>query len=382
MRQRIFRRARQDEEGAVLVIVTLSLIALFGMMVLVVDVGSLLFTRRALVNAADAAALAAAQSCGQKEGIGAANAQANQYTVANESGAAVASGFPKYFPSCDNPWGFVRVRVSADRPLYFAPVLGFDSDTPVATEAMASWGGAGAGEKVAPLMLSAHRLGDCDIPPPDPNAIPPGGVDCYFWWNNSSPGSTRQDQDLMNAEWGSLDLLKWDVTTAVGCDNSTPPEFSEWMLEGYFEPLPIDSSLFGAVAGDGLTFVCRGQGNRGGAFDNIIDDAITAGNPLYFPVNDPQTQVDRNGVSCPPAPPGEPATCSVDKYNIIGFAKMDIISLWRGKNESLANCSHIPEAEADANARCMLVRWKEYTPDGLDPQGGENFGLVPVRLVE
>ena len=45
---------------------------------------------------------------------------------------------------------------------------------------------------------------------------------------------------------------------------------------------------------------------------------------------------------------------------------MDIISLWRGKNEALANGSHIPEAEADSNARCMLVRWKEYTPDGLD----------------
>ncbi len=69
MRQETLRRATQEEEGAVLVIVTLSLIALFGLMVLVVDVGSLLFTRRALVNAADAAALAAAQSCGQMEGV-------------------------------------------------------------------------------------------------------------------------------------------------------------------------------------------------------------------------------------------------------------------------------------------------------------------------
>ena len=186
MRQRISRRSPSDEDGAILVIVLLSLIALFGMMVLVVDVGSVLFTRRALVNAADAAALAAAQSCGQKEGMGAANAQASQYTVANESGAAVASGFPKYFPSCDNPWGFVRVRVATNRPLYFAPVLGLDSETPVATEAVASWGGAGAGEKVAPLMLSAHRLGDCDIPPPDPDTHRPKG------WIATSGGTTRR----------------------------------------------------------------------------------------------------------------------------------------------------------------------------------------------
>jgi Flp pilus assembly protein TadG len=62
------RRTPRAEDGAVLVIVALSLLAMFGMMVLVVDVGSLLYARRALVNAADAAALAAAQSCGQKEG--------------------------------------------------------------------------------------------------------------------------------------------------------------------------------------------------------------------------------------------------------------------------------------------------------------------------
>ena len=122
------------------------------------------------MNAADAAALAAAQSCGQKEGVGTANAQASQYTVANESGATVASGFPQYFPSCDSPAGLVTVRVTTERPLFFAPVLGFESDTPVATEATASWGGAGIGEKVAPLMLSADRLHspDCDIPPADP----------------------------------------------------------------------------------------------------------------------------------------------------------------------------------------------------------------------
>ncbi len=230
MRQRIFRRAAGDEQGAVLVIITLSLIALFGMMVLVVDVGSLLFTRRALVNAADAAALAAAQSCGQKEGIGAANAQASQYTVANQSGASVVFGFPHYFPSCDSPAGLVTVRVSSDRPLFFAPVLGFDSDTVVVTEATASWGGAGVGEKVAPLMLSADRLHspDCDIPPADPEAAM--GRICAFWWNNSSNG--QDDPDLANAEWGTLDLLNWDIMPPVNCNNSTPPQFEEWCWKG------------------------------------------------------------------------------------------------------------------------------------------------------
>ena len=54
---------REGERGATAVIVTLSLIALLGLIVLTVDVGQLLFKRRTMVNASDAAALAAAQSC-------------------------------------------------------------------------------------------------------------------------------------------------------------------------------------------------------------------------------------------------------------------------------------------------------------------------------
>jgi Flp pilus assembly protein TadG len=378
MRRNTFRRAPTGEDGATLVIITLSLVAMFGMMVLVVDVGSVLFARRAMVNAADAAALAAAQSCGLKEGMGQANLQAEFYTVANQSGAELVTGYPQYVPSCDSPSGTVRVRVTTQRPLFFAPVLGLGEDASVVTQATASWGGAGAGEKVAPLMLSANRLSNCDIPPLV--SVPPEGIDCAFWWNNS-PRS--QPEDLANAEWGTLDLLNWDVPVPTHCNNSTPPQFQEWMLNGFFQPLPIDGDFYGGTPGDGRTYVCRGQGNFGNALNNIIDDAIEVGDPLYFPVNDPLTQVDSSGSACPPPPPGESTDCSVDKYNIIGFAKLTIIALYKGNSpEAAVWCSEIPEADRDANARCMVAHWEEYTPEGLDPQGGENFGLVPVRLVE
>ena len=42
---------------------SLTLIALCGVIVLTVDVGQLLYKRRAMVNASDAAALSAAQAC-------------------------------------------------------------------------------------------------------------------------------------------------------------------------------------------------------------------------------------------------------------------------------------------------------------------------------
>lgn len=380
MRRPRFRPAPNGEAGATLIIVLLSLLAIFGLMVLVVDVGSLLYARRALVNSADAAALAAAQSCAQKEGSGAAAVEAEFYAAANQSGAEVVSGFPSYFPSCDSPAGLVTVRVTSERPLFFAPVLGADAETAVTTEAVASWGGAGIGEKVAPLMLSANRLTDCDIPPDNPQANV--GMECAFYWNNSSNGQT--DPDLANAEWGTLDLLKWDITTGVNCDNSTPPQFEDWMLRGFTLPLPIDSNLYGAREGDDHTYVCRGQGHFGQALDNDIDAAIALGDPIFFPVNRPSSQVDSNGNVCTPEMFAT-TNCAVDKYDIIGFARLFIREIWGGGNERdevVEKCGHFAGVEPDPNARCMITEWVGYSSDGLDGGGGENFGLVPVKLVK
>lgn len=377
----------QREEGAVLIIVTLSLLALFGMMILVVDVGSLLYTRRAMVNAADASALAAAQSCSKKEGQSAADLQASFYAGENHEGAVLAGGYPQYFPRCDAPAGLVRVRVKTDATLFFAPVLGADPDTPVTTEAVAAWGGAGAGEKVAPLMLSADRLGTCEIPPPEPDDYP-FGKECWFWWNNSNKGG-QTNPDLANAEWGTLDLLNWDILPSVHCNNSTPPEFSRWMLQGFPLPLPIDSDFYGGAPDDTHTYVCRGQGNFGASLDNIIDDAIVQGEPLYFPVNRPDTQIDSTpqdpiGVTCSPADYAATG-CAVDKYDIIGFAYMHIVAIYRGNQldaEATENCVTRLGVDPDPNARCMKTLWVSYSNEGLIPRGGENFGVVPVALIE
>lgn len=386
MRRILPRQAASDQTGATLIIVTLSLLALFGMTVLVVDVGSVLFVRRALVNAADSAALAAAQSCSKKEGGAIADAQAIQYAAANHDGAVVTDGYPRYFPRCDAPAGFVTVRVTTDTPLFFAPVLGADPDQPVTTQATAVWGGAGAGEKVAPLMLSSNRLSDCHIPPEDPDDLPAGAV-CAFWWNNSNKGR-ETNPDLANAEWGTLDLLNWDILPAVHCNNSTPPQFEEWMLRGFPLPLPLDSDFYGGIPDDTHTYVCRGQGNFGAALDQDIEaaacpDPSDAGcDPLYFPVNRQTTQIDPNGNVCGPAE-YEATGCAVDKYDIIGFARLYIEAIHRGNtDEALAACAHVPGIERDANARCMVARWVEYTNEGLVPRGGENFGLVPVALIE
>ena len=91
MRELITRRLHRDESGVTLVIVALCLIALFGMLVLVVDVGGLLLNRREMVNASDAAALAAAKSVmNNSSGTAVADAQtyAAKYSI---NGTALAA---------------------------------------------------------------------------------------------------------------------------------------------------------------------------------------------------------------------------------------------------------------------------------------------------
>jgi hypothetical protein len=248
-------------------------------------------------------------------------------------------------------------------------VLGFSDQGTVGTVATAVWGGTGATEHVAPLMLSADRLSDCEIPPPPDVPLEP--KICAFWWD-SGTGGPPDGTALDNAEWGTLDLNKWDVAGDDQCDASTPPEFDEWMFEGFAGELPINPP-------PAPTYVCRGQGNFGASLDNKLKLARDQQLKLIFPVNDPTQQVDMNGNICTPTTAG----CATDKYAIIGFAHLVIVDLYKGNTpEAMTYCvSRIPGAEAKATARCMVARWEDYTIEGIDPDGGENFGIISVELI-
>jgi Flp pilus assembly protein TadG len=361
-------RRRDDERGAVLLIVAVSLIVLFGMLVLVVDLGLLVARKRVTVQAADAAALAAAQSCAARDGATSANAQANWYAIQNGA-AAIATGYPRYSPSCAASSGIVTVRVRFDQELLFAPAIGLPTDAEVFAEATARWGGAGAGENMSPIMVNSNRLGDCQIPPPE-------GVTpeiCAFWADNSPKSS--DDPALSSNEWGTLDLRKdigWDVAANANCTNPQPPEFESWMFEGYFEPLPVNYP--------DPTYVCQGSGHFGQSLNNLFEDAIEQELELFFPVNRPEGQVDKDGNLCPP---GSGTSCTVHKYDIIGFARMVMIGLYTSKNMDDPNIHPycLEHLRQNSNGRCIVTRWIDFTHEGLNPAEGVNFGVVPFQLI-
>ena len=155
MRELIRRRLHGDESGVTLVIVALCLIALFGMLVLVVDVGGLLLNRREMVNVSDAAALAAAKSCvlpPSKDPLTPEQA-ADQYAQTNSTRAQTAPLNITQISGCDtSATGYVSVQYSANQHLAFASVLGGGTDKQVRTAATAVWGPAGAANPL-PIVI-------------------------------------------------------------------------------------------------------------------------------------------------------------------------------------------------------------------------------------
>src|SRR3954467_14110134 len=125
-----------------MIIVALCLIALFGMIVLVVDVGGLLWNRREMVNASDAGALSAAQSCvlvaGDDLYRGNEEAAADALASQNSSKANVLPPNILTEPGCHTSrQGYVTVQYSANQQLFFAGVLGAGGSKPVTTQATA-----------------------------------------------------------------------------------------------------------------------------------------------------------------------------------------------------------------------------------------------------
>jgi Flp pilus assembly protein TadG len=137
---------RDDERGAVAVLVTLLLVPMLGFAALAVDIGAVYAERARLQVAADAAALAVAQDCA-RGACGDMQATADALVAANAGTATAAPPVLSTHPT--------SVTVTGSRPTehWFAPVLGYDS-TQVSASATVAWGAPGSGTAVLPLAFS------------------------------------------------------------------------------------------------------------------------------------------------------------------------------------------------------------------------------------
>lgn len=349
-----------DDSGATAVIVAILIVVLVGMLALAVDGGILWAKYRGIRTANDAAALAAAYSCATGEGLAGAETAAD--TIAATNVADAASMQPGTYPQgCVVEGGQVTVYFGGEQTLMFGPAIGVSSPRPVAAQATALWGGAGGASNVAPLMLSLDRLSDCDIP--DGPDLVVGVSRCFFWWDN---GTAHDTTALTNAEWGLVDLTTWGVDPWGGCGgNVSQSDVGEWITNGYPGSLLIDPSP---------EYVCRGSGFQGNALNNDIETQV--GEILFFPVNDPQQQVQSGGTLC--RPDGVDGPCTVQKYAMVGFAALEVTHVWTGQ-DAQAMCDQL--SANNGSLRCLEAVWQGFQPGGLTPDPDvPNLGLFAVAL--
>jgi len=210
-------------------------------------------------------------------------------------------------------------------------------------------------------MLSLDRLSDCDFPYGPVLVV--GVSRCFFWWDNGTRNDTTA---LTNAEWGLVDLTTWGVEPWGGCGgNVSQSDVGNWITNGYPGSLFIDPSP---------EYVCRGNGFQGNALNNDINAQV--GEILFFPVNDPQQQLQSGGTLC--RPDGVDGPCTVQKYAIVGFAALEVVQVWTGQNAQ-AMCGQI--AANNGSLRCLETVWQGFQPGGLTPEPDvPNLGLFAVAL--
>lgn len=320
-----------DERGATAVIVALSLIALLGMIVLTVDVGQLLFKRRAMVNASDAGALAAAQSCAGLADADIPESMADAFAIDNVNGMVAGNGGIIDVAGCDgDAFGHVTVEYQTQQELFFAGVLGFNGPAAVKTKATAGWGPTGSANPI-PIVVytgTTQTQGECQI---EENL--PAGESCFLWYDNNKDvfgGSAFGFLNLCPEGEPLCSKVGWDVSGGASCPNVGASERRPW-IDGTWGGGPNNVNY------PAPTYVCRLSGLASNLWTNNLEDRV--GDDLTFPVNDCATQVDTNGsaVGC--------SSDKVDKYNIIGFivlrldAVLDSQAEWGGTGDT---CTSTP----------------------------------------
>jgi Flp pilus assembly protein TadG len=315
---RKLERLRDDERGATAIIVALCLIGLIGMMVLVVDVGGLLWNRRAMVNASDAAALAAAKSCVLPATQDARTAEqaADEWALDNSS-AAQASGITNILQSsgCDtSATGYVTVQYGANQQLFFAGIFGAGQGH-VTTRATAIWGPAGSANPM-PIVVYQDSFQNCRFSEIDPNKT------CYVWEDNNTVNSSQSAFGFLDLRTDDPTKYGWDSNPGVGCTD--PGGLVVDWINNYndpnFDELPVNYP--------NPTYVCRSGGMQQSGWAALEQ---LKGQELLFPIN-----------RCDPVPPGNPygqllpnstneAPCSSTpgQYDIIGYFAAKLVEVYR-----------------------------------------------------
>jgi Flp pilus assembly protein TadG len=362
-------RLRDEEQGAVLAMVAISLIVLLGMLVLTFDLGRGVALKRNMVNAADAGALAAARECGLANGRASAEQAAVELVTDNNDAAtvtdvqinpndAVCSGAGNPDPDGQNT---VTVTVNVPQEYFFARIFGFDGGT-VAATATAEWTMEMSGP--APLKVEALKVDEC---------LRGGtGSSCYVGYED------------VGAQWGWLNFPEgWPAQGEPNPPAACPSKGGANDLKDYIGQM---GGVTGTSGGFNPTlwsvpiWVCAKDGDNASAQLAIQEWVDTYGNPappeprpvVSFPVVAPA------GSPCPPEGCWPRYGNPNASYPVIRFQGFYIENLFKGgsqiKKAGLADeCGF--DKKVPGNSFCI-----ELTV--VDPSQNPTNGNPTVRLID
>jgi Putative Flp pilus-assembly TadE/G-like len=361
-------RLRDEEHGAVLAMVAISLIVLIGMAVLTFDLGHGVALKRNMVNAADAGALAAARECGLANGEGSAMAAADEL-VADNNDAATVTGFeinpdPAVCSGAGNPdpdgQNTVTVTVTVPQEYFFAQIFGFDGGEVVAT-ATAEWTLALSGP--APLKVEALKVDEC---------LRGGtGSSCYV-------GYDRDPQ-----QYGWLNFPEgWPLEGESNPPASCPSTGGANDLNDYIGQMGGTggaSSAFQPTLWNIPIWVCAKDGDNRSAQIAIQNWIRDVGNP---PPPEPRPVVSFPVVAPASSPcPAEGCWPRYENPNasfpVIRFQGFYIENLWKGSEMRRAGVKDECGFEGNVPGRAFCIELT-VVPDDQNPTNGN----PTVRLID
>jgi Flp pilus assembly protein TadG len=350
-------RLRDEEQGAVLAIVGLSLLVLLGMLVLTFDLGRGVAIKRNMVNAADAGALAAARECGLAKGEASANQAAGDLVTDNNDAAtvtgfqidpnpAVCSGAPNPDPAGKNT---VTVTVSVPQEYFFAQIFGFDGGT-VTASATAEWT-PGVANPV-PLKLDVLDVQDCTT-----------GGDCFFEFAKDQTGSQRGWLDFPQG-WPTDNNDPRRCTSQAGGSNELAEYIEQMGLEGSI-------ALQAALRDPPPTYVCAAGGVPNRLVQEIVDWLNATADLTPTPIVDfPVVACDGAAAPCYPWYTGGGERGA---YPVIDFAGLSVVQAWSGQD-----AQQNPDCEFERNSSDVFCIQLKVA----DPGAPRLHNAVLVRLVD
>jgi Flp pilus assembly protein TadG len=316
-------RARSDH-GQATVLTVVFLVVLLGMAALVLDIGSWYRADRATQSAADAAALAGAQSLPGDSA--AANSLALQYAAKNGGLGGGGITFSSKIVANDT----IKVTVQRNAPTFFAKIFGKNTVT-VGSTATARSEGVSSVKYVAPIVVHyKHPLLNCKGPASKPNCAPDFGPTHPTTLNLEDlhkPGGGNG-----SGAFGLLNLNYGDPSGNIGAGT-----LAGWLRNGYDDELPL-----------GTYYSAPSANFNNSQFQSSLDSVI--GKEVLFPVYRLLTG------------PGSNA-----KYDIIGWVGFVITSY-----------------DASGSSGTLNGYFTSYTASGVQVTTGGNpyFGVHKVELVD